>query len=121
MDNNYNIINLILNNALFGKNLPIPKDVDWQAVYQEMSDQSLTGMIGPVLGSIPDMDPELKSQWKKEVIAQVHRYYRYLDIQEEVLSVLGERKPSVPYVPIMLVAVILILRIDEMTAGDGRG
>ena len=96
MDNNYNIINLILNNALFGKNLPIPKDVDWQAVYQEMSDQSLTGLIGPVLGSIPDMDPELKSQWKREVIAQVHRYYRYLDIQEEVLSVL--RSHQIPCV-----------------------
>ena len=87
-DETYQIIAFILKNTLFGQSDEIPKGVDWESVYQEMSYQSLTGLIGNTLNRATDMDPELKSQWKREVIAQVHRYYRYLDIQDDVLSVL---------------------------------
>ena len=91
-DETYQIIAFILKNTLFGQFNEIPKGVDWKAVYQEMSYQSLPGMIGKTLNRVSDINPELKSQWKREVIAQVYRYYRYLDIQEDVLSVLRSRE-----------------------------
>ena len=91
-DETYQIIAFILKNTLFGQFNEIPKGVDWEAVYQEMSYQSLPGMIGKTLNRVSDINPELKSQWKREVIAQVYRYYRYLDIQEDVLSVIRSRE-----------------------------
>ena len=43
------------------------------------------------------------------------------EITEVMLSVFGKRKSSVPYRPIVRVAVVFVLRIDKMTAGYGRG
>lgn len=54
-------------NALFDAGFTIPRDVDWQAVYEECNKQTVTvfGFCGAKQAE--RLDPEVRKRWEKDV------------------------------------------------------
>ena len=88
----YQLMFSLLQSSLFGtpavSELPIPADVDWDAVLQEMQAQTVHGLVEPLLDALPIRDPAVKERWRMRCIQQQSRWYQVASAQQELIALL---------------------------------
>ena len=62
-------------NALFDAGFTIPRDVDWQAVYEESNKQAVTVRLCGAK-QMEGLDSEVQNRWEKDVAAVAFHNYR---------------------------------------------
>ena len=90
------VVLALLANNLFGAELSIPDDVDWEAVYKECQQQTVlvhTYMSAKESGKVPDY---ILRDWEKKVISASAYHFQNFYTHHSVDSMMKE--DSIPYV-----------------------
>ena len=90
------VVLALLANNLFGAELSIPDDVDWEAVYKECQQQTVlvhTYMSAKESGKVPD---HILRDWEKKVISASAYHFQNFYTHHSVDSMMKE--DSIPYV-----------------------
>lgn len=68
--------------------LDLPEDTDWAAIFQEMKDQTVHGLVEPILDELPITDLQVKEAWRLSCMQQQARWYQVAAAQQELLELL---------------------------------
>ena len=83
-------------NALFDAGFTIPRDVDWQAVYEECNKQTVTVLGFYGAKQVEGLDPEVRKRWEKDVAAVAFQNYRVTFSHQKLHQIMEDA--GIPYV-----------------------
>ena len=85
----FNLINLSLHQTS-GAEFKLPENIDWDQVFEELSDQSILGIPLEYMVENVDAPDELKQEWTVMVYSQVAQWTKIMEAQEKLIKLLNE-------------------------------
>ncbi len=89
-----NLMFSLLQCSLFGNpevsEISIPEDTDWSVLLEELQEQTVHGLVEPILDALPIPDPAVKEAWRQACIRQQMRWYQVANVQQNLVTLLDE-------------------------------